>query len=76
MIITAVDGIYFITVRQQKCVETISFNALFLCLGKKWSLFGYFDPQMTPKRKNDCARAVEIFNSPALFVDKFCGVGR
>ena len=67
MIITAVDDIYFITVRQQKCVETISFNALFLCLEKKWSLFGHFDPQMTPKRKNDCARTDEIFNSPGAF---------
>ena len=60
-------GIFFVTLRQQKLVETISFNALFLCLGKKWSLSGYFDPKMTPKRKNDCARAVEIFNSRGAF---------
>ena len=64
-----IAGIFFVTLRQQKLVETTSFNELFLCLGKKWSLFGHFDPKMTPKRKNDCARAVEIFNRP----DAFCG---
>lgn len=46
-----IAGIFFVTLRQQKCVKTISFNVLFLYLGKKWSLFGHFDPKMTPKRK-------------------------
>ena len=62
-----IEGIFFVTLRQQKCVETISFNALFLCLGKKWSLFVHFDPKMTPKRENDCARTAEIFNRPGAF---------
>ena len=62
-----IAGIFFVTLRQQKLVETISFNELFLCLGKKWSLFGHFDPKMTPKRKNDCAPAAEIFNSRGAF---------
>ena len=61
------QGIFFITLRQQKLVETTSFNELFLCLGQKWSLFGHFDPKMTPKRENDCARTAEIFNRPGAF---------
>ena len=60
-------GIFFVTLRQQKYVETISFNLLFLCLGQKWSLFGHFDPKMPPKRQNDCARTDEIFNRPGAF---------
>ena len=60
-------GIFFVTLRQQKYVETISFNVLFLCLGQKWSLFGHFDPKMTPKRENDCARTIELFNRPGAF---------
>ncbi|WP_370803977.1 hypothetical protein, partial [Gemmiger formicilis] len=47
--------------------KTSSFTVLFLCLGKKWSLFGHFDPKMTPKRQNDCARTTEIFNRPGAF---------
>ena len=42
----------------------ISFNALFLCLGKKWSLFGHFDPKT---KKNNRAPAAEIFNSRGAF---------
>jgi hypothetical protein len=57
-------GIFFVTLRQQKCVEMISFNALFLCLGKKWSLFGHFDPKT---KKNNRAPAAEIFNSRGAF---------
>ena len=72
-----IAGIFFVTLRQQKLVETISFNELFLCLGKKWSLFGHFDPKMTPKRKKTTApRLLEFSTAGALFVDKSCAAGR
>ena len=32
-----------------------------------WEKSGHFDPKMTPKRQNDCARAVELFNRPGAF---------
>ena len=35
----------------KKRVETIGFDALFLYLELKWSLFVHSDPKMTPKRK-------------------------
>ena len=31
---------------------------------------------LTPKRESDCARTTEFSTVRALFVDKFCGVGR
>ncbi|HRN02705.1 MAG: hypothetical protein ACLS5S_02700, partial [Faecalibacterium sp.] len=49
---------------------------LFLCLGQKWSLFGHFDPKMTPKRKNNCGQAADFSTVCPLFVDKSCAAGR
>ena len=42
-------------------------TSFFFVWGQKWSLFGHFDPKMTPKRQNDCARTAEFFNRPGAF---------
>ena len=59
--------IYSVNPCQQKLVETASFNELFSTLWQKWQHSGNFDPKMTPKRQNDCARTAEIFNRPGAF---------
>ena len=67
MIITAVDDIYFITVRQQKCVETISFNALFLS-GEKVVTLGLLWPQNNPKTAKWLRPGDWNFQPPGYFL--------
>ena len=57
----------FVTSSQQNIVETTRFNDIFLHYGKSSNKLVTLPPQMTPKRENDCARAVEIFNRPGAF---------